>query len=167
MAPEHSRLPEGAELFSPVTIERAHHLAPHDVADLQDFMPHGLPTIDREAMPEALESLMRAERAALLIARDAQDGTIVGAIVADAYGVDGLTGHIRQLVIAESQQGRGVGSQLLDSAITWLMDQGARVVQLHSAEHRVVARSLYASRGFLLDETDVFCLQVKAPFRSK
>lgn len=51
----------------------------------------------------------------------AEDGEIIGAIMA---GHDGRRGYIHHLVVAEQQQRRGIGQQLVDHAMAGLSAEG-------------------------------------------
>ena len=60
----------------------------------------------------------------------------------------GPAGFIHDLVVVESAQRSGVATQLMQTAITWLRDQGAPRVVLWTAAPNSAAQTLFKRLGF-------------------
>lgn len=79
----------------------------------------------------------------------AGDGEVVGYVVADTVDRHGATvGHIKDLAVAPSHRGRGIGRRLLSRAISTLSVAGAARVKLEVRAGNTAAKSLYRSAGF-------------------
>src|SRR4051794_30564182 len=72
-------------------------------------------------------------------------GNVVGGIFVDDQG--GLA-HIGMAII-DGHRGRGLGAQLLDTAISWARDKGCHKVMLEVWPHNARARALYERAGFV------------------
>jgi ribosomal protein S18 acetylase RimI-like enzyme len=57
-------------------------------------------------------------------------------------------GFIHDLVVDEGSRGLGIGSQLVDAAISWLRQRGMPRVLLHTAVANHAAQRLFAKHGF-------------------
>jgi ribosomal protein S18 acetylase RimI-like enzyme len=81
------------------------------------------------------------------------DGEIVGYVYA---GLEPLSwkelrdaaGFIHDLVVVETERGRGVGTRLAEAAAAWLEQAGAPRVMLWSAEKNEAAQRLFERLGF-------------------
>jgi len=79
----------------------------------------------------------------------AEDGTIVGYVVADTVpNHDRMLGHIKDIAVAEPRRGEGIGRTLIQRALSALATQGAQSVKLEVREGNDRALSLYRSFGF-------------------
>lgn len=95
-----------------------------------------------------LRSIQRYPDAAVLVAEDA--GHIVGrlSLSRDPHPA---SRHVADLglMVAESHRRRGVGTALLDEAVTWARSAGVSKLELHVFPWNVPALGLYESFGFV------------------
>lgn len=73
---------------------------------------------------------------------DLFDGEVVGHVVATGVRVNGTPmGHVKDLAVAPHRQGEGIGSDLLERALSVLAEHGFSVVRLEVREsnHRAIA----------------------------
>jgi len=78
-----------------------------------------------------------------------RDGAVVGYVVGDVtpnFGRD--IGHVKDLAVAESARGDGIGRSLLRQSLATLAVDGAEVVKLEVRESNDPARTLYRDAGF-------------------
>lgn len=68
----------------------------------------------------------------------------------------GTEARIEDVVVDAAARGHGLGRALMLAALDAAARQGARYVDLTSAPHRVAARQLYQSLGFVPRDTGVF-----------
>ena len=91
-----------------------------------------------------------------------QRDEIVGFSIADR-----AAGSIFALFVLPEHQGRGIGSQLLDAALTWLWDSGVERAWLTTGP-RTKAADFYKRRGWERAGTDPFgdiCFELNRPKR--
>jgi ribosomal protein S18 acetylase RimI-like enzyme len=60
-------------------------------------------------------------------------------------------GHVSDIVVAPSAEGRGVGAALMAAAEEWGRARGYRLLSLHVFEANARARALYERLGYRLD----------------
>jgi GNAT superfamily N-acetyltransferase len=70
---------------------------------------------------------------------------VVGSV---ALRDDGDTAELKRMYLATPFRGRGLGSRLLETAITEAREAGFRSVRLDTTERQTDARRLFESRGF-------------------
>ncbi|MFW5919215.1 MAG: ribosomal protein S18-alanine N-acetyltransferase [Halanaeroarchaeum sp.] len=76
-------------------------------------------------------------------------GEILGYVVATGVTVNGTAmGHVKDLAVAPDRQGRGLGSRLLDRALSILAGRGFDRVRLEVRESNERAIDLYEQFGF-------------------
>ena len=76
-----------------------------------------------------------------------EDGEVVGFITTRLDPATGI-GHIANLAVGLAQQGRGIGSALLRTALASLSAQGMTHARIETLERNVVGRHLYPKVGF-------------------
>jgi ribosomal protein S18 acetylase RimI-like enzyme len=82
-----------------------------------------------------------------------RDGSeLVGTVM---VGHDGHRGWVYYLAVADSHQGRGLGSALMAAAEQWLRSRGAVKVQLMVRESNRDVVAFYARLGYQQDEVSV------------
>ena len=93
-----------------------------------------------------IEGLSRPDEVASLVAVTEDDGRMIGdlGIEKAPYGVADLG-----MLVDDQWRGQGVGSGLLDAAITWARSVGAHKVALQMWPHNERARGLYQKFGFV------------------
>lgn len=77
---------------------------------------------------------------------------LAGGVVAGSVALRDLGGdayELKRMYLRSACRGRGVGKQLLATALDWARANRARVVTLDTTERMVVARHLYESAGFV------------------
>lgn len=80
----------------------------------------------------------------------AEDDAVVGYVVADAVPTPGgPLGHIKDLAVRQDRRGEGVGSKLLERALSVLAARGAGSVKLEVRETNEPAKTLYRAYGFV------------------
>lgn len=82
------------------------------------------------------------------------DGCVVGYVVADVVpDHDRVLGHVKDLAVAETRRGEGIGRRLLGRALTVLAGQQTTEVKLEVREGNEAAISLYRDFGFVHHRT--------------
>lgn len=77
------------------------------------------------------------------------EGDVRGFVVADVVSEFGRTvGHVKDLAVAPEWRGRGIGSRLLERALSVLVAGGAGRAKLEVRESNEGAKELYARFGF-------------------
>jgi ribosomal protein S18 acetylase RimI-like enzyme len=118
-----------------------------------------LPQLDRdtELMTEArFRAILRSEGTHFFIA-ETDDKEIAGMLSAVVYIIPtGTKFWIEDVVVDEAYRGKGIGKELMKSAIEYARFKGARSVDLTSRPDRVAANKLYQDLGFVLRETNVY-----------
>jgi putative acetyltransferase len=80
-----------------------------------------------------------------------RDGRIVG--TAGIFPVDRETFELRKMYLDLDARGLGLGRRLLDQAIAYAREAGARRIVLDTADRMVRAISFYEANGFVRDDT--------------
>ena len=87
---------------------------------------------------------------------------IAGILTLVTYDIP--SGHkvwIEDLVVDESQRGKGYGRELMLFAISFAKSTGARSIELTSRPSRIAANQLYRKLGFVIRETNVYRFPLK------
>lgn len=87
------------------------------------------------------------------------DGEVVGTITLVTYVVPskGVVGRVEEIVVDESQRGKGLGKVLMKYILEFAKEMGLVRVDLTSNPKKVpAARKLYESFGFEIYDTGVF-----------
>ena len=74
-------------------------------------------------------------------------GIVVGSTALRDLGGDAY--ELKRMYLRSTRRGRGVGKQLLTTALDWARANRGRVVRLDTTERMVAARHLYESVGFV------------------
>ena len=67
---------------------------------------------------------------------------------------------VEDMIVDESQRGKGLGEKILKGLLKWAKDQGVEVVELTTNPKRVAANALYRKLGFKLHETNHYLLNL-------
>ena len=87
---------------------------------------------------------------------------IVGMLTIGTYNIpSGTKVWIEDVVVDESQRGKGVGKELMLHAINYSRSLGAKSVGLTSRPSRIAANKLYQKMGFVQYKTNVYKYQLK------
>src|SRR5262245_552272 len=74
------------------------------------------------------------------------DGDVVGSIALRDLGAYEL--ELKRMYLRISQRGRGLGRQLLETALDWARANHFRVIKLDTSERMETAQRLYETYGF-------------------
>lgn len=142
-------------MTEPVSLPSFRRLKPEDAAGLADLLSVQDANYMKEFVPFAFEagaihSLLGNSNSDHYWGMEI-DGRLVGLVM--------LRFHERYsrpsfgLMVAEAYSGRGIGSAGLDFALAWCRDKGIEEIMLKVASDNTRARSLYESRGFVVEGT--------------
>ena len=90
-----------------------------------------------------------------------EEGDIVGiAVLVLVQSLQTMAAHIEDVVVDESQRGKGLGTQLMDKLIERAKKRGALHIDLTSRPSRVAANALYHKLGFEQRDTNMYRLKL-------
>jgi ribosomal protein S18 acetylase RimI-like enzyme len=119
-----------------------------------------LPLLSRTAealSPSDVAELVASPATTLFLARDGEDGPIVGTLTLAVFRIpSGVRAWIEDVIVAEEARGQGCGEALTRAALEAAAAAGARTVELTSRPSREVANRLYQRVGFTPRETNVY-----------
>jgi len=102
------------------------------------------------------KSLLKSEKSHFFVA-ELDDRQIVGMLTIGTYIIpSGTKVWIEDVVVDESQRGKGIGKELMLFAIGFAKALGAESIELTSKPSRITANRLYKNLGFVLRETNVY-----------
>lgn len=142
--------------FAPVSVD----IRPADRADdeLVAAFVELIPQLSSSSPPptaEQLQAIIDSDDSVLYVARD--EGRIVGSLTLGFYRIPtGLKAWIEDVVVDDSQRGKGVGEALNRVAIAECAHRGAKNVSLTSRASREAANRLYQRIGFELYDTNLY-----------
>ncbi len=126
---------------------------------------HLLPQLDPEIkLPsrEFFKNMLEASDTHFFIA-ELENSDIKGILTLVKYNIPtGTKFWIEDVVIDESQRGKGYGKELMLHAMRFAESLGARTIDLTSRPYRSVANHLYQGLGFVKRETNVYRYQVSS-----
>jgi len=136
-------------------IERITEITPEVVESFKYLVPQ-LST--SSAIPGAQELAEIAANDSLFIARDPDlGGRIVGSLTLVTFRIPtGVRAWIEDVVVEESQRGKGIGEALTRAALDRAAELGSRTVDLTSRPSREAANRLYQRVGFKLRESNLY-----------
>jgi ribosomal protein S18 acetylase RimI-like enzyme len=102
------------------------------------------------------KKILKSERTHLFIA-ETDNKEIVGMLTIGTYDIpSGTKFWIEDVVVDESQRGKGFGEELIHLAIDFSKKNGAKSIELTSRPTRIAANELYKKCGFVLRDTNVY-----------
>ncbi len=108
-----------------------------------------------------IKSILRSERTHLFIA-ELDNEQIAGMLTIGTYDIpSGTKVWIEDVVVDESQRGKGFGKELILFAIGHAKSIGAKAVELTSNPSRIAANKLYVKSGFVLRNTNAYIFPLK------
>ncbi|MBP3222575.1 MAG: GNAT family N-acetyltransferase [Actinomycetaceae bacterium] len=128
---------------------------------INEMMPQlssSTPSISREKLKE----LLQQQCLHVFIFTDTTDANEPARGMLSLVLFDIPTGKrawIEDVVVHENARGRGIGKQLVNAAITYAQEQGAKSIDLTSRPTRIAANKLYQKAGFVQRETNVYRFQ--------
>ena len=101
----------------------------------------------RESQRQAVEAACTAEDTDAWVALE--DGGVVGFVVVKLHAADGM-GEIYMIAVDPHQQGRGVGTALMQHALVWMKERGMAVAMVETGGDpgHAAARRTYEKLGF-------------------
>jgi ribosomal protein S18 acetylase RimI-like enzyme len=111
-----------------------------------------------EHLPERqyFKNMLRSHNIHFFIA-ELDNKHIVGMLTLVTYDITtGKKIWIEDVVVDESQRGKGIGKELVKFAIAYSKSLGAESVALTSRPSRAEANELYKKIGFVLHETNMY-----------
>jgi ribosomal protein S18 acetylase RimI-like enzyme len=110
---------------------------------------------------EYFKSILTSENSHFFIA-ELDNKQIAGMLTIGVYSTpSGIKVWIEDVVVNESQRGKGFGRELMLFAIDYSKATGAGSVSLTSRPSRIAANELYKKMGFMQYATNVFKYQLK------
>ncbi len=135
-------------------IEQVHEATP----ELLEAIHRLLPQLTEARTPPTLEEL--AETVAgqtLLVARNDEDGAIIGTLTLIMYRVSsGLKGRIEDVIVDSSARGQGIGDALVREGMARANEAKVLMLELTSMPYRESANRLYKRLGFVRKPTNVY-----------
>ena len=104
---------------------------------------------------EHFRAILKSKRTHFFVA--VIDNEIVGILTIATYDIPtGTKAWIEDVVVDESQRGKGIGKELMLYATGFARSLGAGSIDLTSKPSRIAANELYRKLGFELRETNVY-----------
>jgi ribosomal protein S18 acetylase RimI-like enzyme len=102
------------------------------------------------------KEILKSEKTHFFVA-ELDNKQIVGMLTIGTYDIlSGTKVWIEDVVVNESQRGKGIGKELMLFAIVFARSLGAETIELTSRPSRIAANRLYKKLGFVLRETNVY-----------
>jgi ribosomal protein S18 acetylase RimI-like enzyme len=118
-----------------------------------------LPQLDPDAtvLTEMhFKEILKSKKTHLFVA-ELNKKQIAGMLTIGTYDVPtGTKVWIEDVVVDESQRGKGIGRELTLFAIDFAKSKGYKALELTSRSSRIAANQLYRNLGFVLRETNVY-----------
>lgn len=134
--------------------------------ELVDAIARLLPLLSSSAAaPDhaTLAQIVASPASHLLIARDSDDGPIVGTLTLAVFRIPtGVRAWIEDVIVDSSARGQGIGEALNRAALALALGAGARTVELTSRRSREAANRLYQRIGFTLRDTNVYRFELES-----
>jgi ribosomal protein S18 acetylase RimI-like enzyme len=117
-----------------------------------------LPLLTEARRPPTLEQLSDVvANQTMLVARDDEDGRIIGTLTLIMYRVSsGLKGRIEDVIVDTSARGQGVGEALTREGMARANEAKVLMLELTSMPYRESANRLYKRLGFVRKPTNVY-----------
>jgi ribosomal protein S18 acetylase RimI-like enzyme len=152
---DHPRPSAGVEIFEVTEV----------TSEVVDAFARLIPQLSSSNPPpgeDELKAIVTSRASVLLVARDPEDGSILGSLTLVLFRIPtGVRAWIEDVVVDGEARGRGVGGALNRYAIDHARRAGARTVDLTSRPDREAANRLYRKIGFEPRETNVYRLTVE------
>ncbi|MDQ1708784.1 MAG: hypothetical protein QOG49_169 [Frankiaceae bacterium] len=133
-------------------------------AELADHLSRLIGQLAPAAAPMTADDVRRIVQSPatrLVLARDATTGRLIGMLTLVVVPLTtGIVSRIEDVVVDESERGRGVGEALLRVAVILARESQAGFIELTSRPAREAANRLYERFGFVRRETNVYRLVV-------
>jgi len=118
-----------------------------------------LPQLDPDAAPLTeirFKEIIKSKGIHLFVAEPGNK-QIAGMLTIGTYEIPtGTKVWIEDVVVDESQRGKGIGRELTLFAVGFAKSKGYKAIELTSRPSRIAANKLYRDLGFVLRETNVY-----------
>jgi len=142
LATTKDRIPTGVEGHS--SDSRAVRIRAAEAADLAAITDIEFQSFSNPWQPDTFRSLLKQERAKVLVAEDPGAGVVGYTVLWWVFD----QAELANLAVRKDHQERGIGSFLLDQAITHAAAQGVESLFLEVRMSNEPAYRLYSNRGF-------------------
>ncbi|MDS0299169.1 GNAT family N-acetyltransferase [Halogeometricum sp. S1BR25-6] len=124
-------------------------------ADQRSYRSHLRADENRERIREAMAR--HAVTGGLRVARTGDEivGFVMFSLERGDFEQDDVRGVIRNLYVVPARRGRGVGSRLLETAETALVDAGAARISLEAMARNERARQFYERHGYAVHRVEL------------
>lgn len=112
--------------------------------------------ISAESISEQFGKILADDGRAIMVATDDNDTPVGMAILSLVYKLPKTECRIDEVVIAASQQGKGLGTTLMNACEAWAWEQGTDIIELTSRPSRQAANHLYQKLAYEIRETNVY-----------
>ncbi len=139
-----------------LTVSAATEATPEIVDAVGRLLPLLSSSAPRPSAEEVAE-IVTGPATTLLVARDGNDGSILGILTLVIFRLpSGVRAWIEDVIVAEEARGQGCGEALNRAALDAAAAAGARNVDLTSRPVREAANRLYQRMGFVPRDTNVY-----------
>jgi ribosomal protein S18 acetylase RimI-like enzyme len=137
-------------------VDEASEVSDELVAALAALVPQ-LSSTAAAPTAEELAEIIGSQTTTLLVARDGEDGPIVGTLTLAVFRIPtGVRAWIEDVIVDTTVRGRGGGELLTRAALEKARSAGASTVELTSRPSRQAANRLYQRLGFQTRETNIY-----------
>ena len=139
-----------------VSVEEAKEVSLELSAAMQRLVPQ-LSQSSSPPDPDQLAEVIAQPGTTLFVARNDEDGTLVGTLTLVTFRIPtGVRAWIEDVVVDEAARGMSASSALTRAALDKAREVGAKTVELTSRPSREVANAVYQHLGFEQRETNVY-----------
>jgi ribosomal protein S18 acetylase RimI-like enzyme len=118
-----------------------------------------IPQLDSDAVlptEKHFKEILKSNRTYFFMA-ELDNKEIIGILTIVTYDIpSGTKVWIEDVVVDESQRGKGFGKELMLFAVDFSKSMGAKAIELTSRPSRIAANQLYQKLGFVIRETNVY-----------
>ena len=112
--------------------------------------------VSAESITEQLDTLLQSTGRDIMLVTDEKDTPVGMAIMSLVYKLPKIECRIDEVVVAASQQGKGLGTILMNACEAWAWQQGADSIEFTSRPARQAANHLYQKLNYDIRETNVY-----------
>lgn len=112
-------------------------------------------TVNKELLRQQYDSFDGAGQT-IMVVTDDDDIPVGMAVLNLVYKLPKIECRIDEVIVSESQRGKGLGTILMAACEEWAWDQGSNVIELTSRPSREAANHLYQKLGYQIRETNVY-----------
>jgi ribosomal protein S18 acetylase RimI-like enzyme len=143
-----------------IEIQEVTQLTDELVDSIQRMLPQ-LSPLAAELNHDELAQIVSAPCCTLFAAHDASQGEMVGTLILVVFrGLTGIKARIEDVVVDKRARGQGIGTALIQKALTHAASLQVHTIELTSRPSRTTANSLYQRLGFVQRDTNVYCYEI-------